>query len=150
MKANSPPGPSSSAVSMVAGQGTRNRRNSTTSTPDLMTISPTSAEEDRRRVATQVGDVEAHADGEEEHAEQEPLERLDGRLDGAVILGLGQQQPATKAPSAIDRPAAAVTSPLPTATNSAAATNSSVEFGRGDEAEQRPQQRLADERDQRR
>ena len=34
--------------------------------------------------------------------------------------------PATKAPSAIDNPAAAVASPLPTATNRAAATNSSV------------------------
>ena len=53
---------------------------------------PEKPEHDRQRVAPQVGDVEAHADGEEEHAEQEALERFDRRLDGAVILGLGQQQ----------------------------------------------------------
>ena len=47
MKANSPPGPSSAEVSMVAGQGTRNRRSSTTSTPDLMAMRPEQPEQDR-------------------------------------------------------------------------------------------------------
>ena len=34
----------------------------------------------------------AHADREEEDAEQQPLEGLDRRLDGLAELGLGQQQ----------------------------------------------------------
>ena len=55
-------------------------------------------------------------------------------LKGSIVASMARwysvsasSRPATKAPNAIDRPAAAVTRPLPTATNSAAATNSSVE-----------------------
>ena len=92
MKANSPPGPSSAEVSMVAGQGTRNRRSSTDEHARLDGDETEQPEQDRQRVVPQVGDVEAHADGEEEHAEQQPLEGFDRRLDGAVILGLGEQQ----------------------------------------------------------
>ncbi len=54
-------------------------------------------------------------------------------LKGSIVASMARwysvsasNSPATKAPSAIDRPAAAVASPLPTATNRAAATNSSV------------------------
>ena len=150
MKANSPPGPSSAEVSMVAGQGTRNRRNSTTSTPDLMTISPTSPSRIGSGFDPQVGDVEAHADGEEEHAEQEPLERVDRRLDGAVILGLGQQQAGNEgaerhrqAGGGGDEPAA----------DGDEQRGGDEQLGRargGDGAEHRPQQRRADQRDQRR
>ncbi len=93
MKANSPPGPSSVAVSMVAGQGTRNRRNSTTSTPDLMTINPTSADEDRQRVRPAGSATSRLMPTEKKNTpSKQPLERVDGRLDGTVILGLRQQQ----------------------------------------------------------
>ena len=47
-------------------------------------------------LAKSVKPTPAHADREKEHAEQEPFERIDGRLDGAMILGLRQQQPGDK------------------------------------------------------
>ena len=36
--------------------------------------------------------IEAHADGDQEHAEQQAFERVDGDLDLAAEFGLGQQQ----------------------------------------------------------
>ena len=44
------------------------------------------------RLAGQLAKIDVHADGEEEHAEQQALEGLDGGLDGLAELGLRQQQ----------------------------------------------------------
>ena len=45
-----------------------------------------------KRIAQQLAHVDIHADGEEEDAEQQSLERLDGRLDRLAVFGLGEQQ----------------------------------------------------------
>ena len=57
-----------------------------------MAIRPTTEASSQTRLARELAEVDAHADGEEEHAEQQALERLDGRLDGLAEFGLGQQQ----------------------------------------------------------
>ena len=45
-----------------------------------------------KRIAQQLAHVDIHADGEEENAEQQALERLDGGLDRLAVFGLGEQQ----------------------------------------------------------
>ena len=47
---------------------------------------------EQQRLAQQFAHVDIHADGEEENAEQQPLERLDGRLDRLAVFGFGKQQ----------------------------------------------------------
>ena len=44
------------------------------------------------RLPRQLAEIDVHADGEEEQAEQQPLERLDGSLDRLAELGFRQQQ----------------------------------------------------------
>ena len=51
------------------------------------------AQYDARRIGGDVGKIEAHADGDQEHAEQQAFERVDGDLDLAAEFGLCQQQP---------------------------------------------------------
>ena len=51
------------------------------------------AQYDARRIGGDVSKIEAHADGDQEHAEQQALERIDGDLDLSAKFGLRQQQP---------------------------------------------------------
>ena len=125
-KANSPPGPSRRPVSIDAAQDRRNSLARPISSSALTAISPTTAASSRPAAREQFADVDVHADGEKENAEQKPLERLDSRLDRLAILGLGQQQARRqrrRAPSTV--PPALATTPAATITNSTAAMNSS-------------------------
>ena len=61
-------------------------------TPALMAIRPATRGQQPERLAARARASRAHADREEEHAEQQALERLDGGLDRLAELGLGQQQ----------------------------------------------------------
>ena len=45
-------------------------------------------------VSADDAEVQAHADGDQEYADEQALERLDGDLDLTAILGAGQKQPA--------------------------------------------------------
>ena len=93
-KANSPPGPSSSPVSIAAGHDRRNSRARPMIRMAAFTaISPATPREQPHRIAGQLAKVDVHADGEEEQAEQQALERIDGGLDRLAEFGLGQQQP---------------------------------------------------------
>ena len=51
------------------------------------------AQHDARRIGGDAGKIEAHADGDQEHAKQQALERIDGDLDLAAKFGFGQQEP---------------------------------------------------------
>ena len=46
----------------------------------------------QQRIAQQFANVDVHADGEEENAEQQSLERRDGGFDRLAVFGLGQQK----------------------------------------------------------
>ena len=50
------------------------------------------AQHDARRIGGDAGQIEAHAHGDQEHAEQQPLERIDRHLDLAAEFGFSQQQ----------------------------------------------------------
>ena len=58
-----------------------------------MTMSPTTDANKQQRLADEFADVDIHADGKEEYAEQQPLEGADGGFDRLAEFGLGQQQP---------------------------------------------------------
>ena len=47
---------------------------------------------EQQRIVQQLAHIDIHADGEEENAEQQPFERLDGGFDRLAVFGLGQQQ----------------------------------------------------------
>jgi hypothetical protein len=51
-------------------------------------------------------EIRRQADRHEEQAEQQALERLDVGFELVTVLAVGEQEPATKAPSAIDSPTA--------------------------------------------
>ena len=128
--------------------GTRNRRARPMMSAALMAIRPTTRGQQPQRLARQLAEVDVHADGEEEEAEQQALERLDGGLDRLAELGLGQQQPGDEGAERHRQAGqTAATTALPTITNRVAATNSSLRLGGGDQAEQRPQQQAADDDD---
>ena len=91
-KANSPPGPSRNPVSIAAGLGTRNSRARPKMRTALTPIRPATHASSQTGSRASSRKSIVHADGEEEHAEQQALERLDGGLDGLAILGLRQQQ----------------------------------------------------------
>jgi hypothetical protein len=74
------------------------------------------------------GEVELHADGDEEEAEEDVVERPDVCLDLVLELGLAISMPATNAPSARDRPAISVSHARPSVTRSRLRTNSSSLF----------------------
>ena len=91
-KANSPPGPSSRPISTATGH---DRRNSLAKTDDQQRLDDDQADDaagEQQRLAQQLAHVDVHADGEEENAEQQALERLDGRFDRLAVFGLGEQQ----------------------------------------------------------
>ena len=91
-KANSPPGPSSKPVSTATGHDRWKILARQISSTDLMTIRLDDAAGEQQRIAQQLAHVDIHADGEEENAEQQPLERLDGGFDRLAVFGLGEQQ----------------------------------------------------------
>ena len=59
---------------------------------DLTAIRPTTPAASNSRLAQQFAHVDVHADGEEENAEQQSFERLDGRFDRLAVFGFGEQQ----------------------------------------------------------
>ena len=73
-------------------RGTRNSRARPAISDGLDGDEPDHRGEQPERLARQLAKIDVHADGEEEDAEQQALERLDGGLDGLAELGLGQQQ----------------------------------------------------------
>ena len=91
-KANSPPGPSSMPVSIATGQDSRNSRPSPHQHHALTAINADHAAGEPQRLAQQLAEIDLHADGEKENAEQQALERLDRRLDGLAVFGFGEQQ----------------------------------------------------------
>ena len=125
-KANSPPGPSSSPVSIAAGIGTRNSRARPMIRMALMPIRPTTD------ASSQIG---SRASSRKSMfmptvKKNTPSSRP---LNGSMVVSMAlrysvsaSSRPATKAPSAIDRPAKPAATPVPTITNRMAATNSSL------------------------
>ena len=91
--ANSPPGPSNSPISIATGHDNRNNLARPTISSDLTAIKPDDRGGEQQRFAQQFAHVDVHADGEEENAEQQSLERLDSRFDRLAVFGLGEQQP---------------------------------------------------------
>ena len=79
--------------------------------------------------------IEAHADGEEEHAEQQPLEGIDRRLDGAVILGLRQQKPRNESPERHREAGCRARKPAADGDEQRGGDEQLRAFGGGDEAE---------------
>ena len=148
MNANSPPGAEQErGLDRSTGQGMRNRRRRPTSTPPLIDDQPDDAGDDGQRVGDEKRHVEAHADREEEHAEQQPLERIDGRLDGAVVLGLGQQQPRDEGAERHRQAGRRAGEPAADGDEQRCGDEQLGAVGGGDEAEQRTQDDRADERD---
>ena len=68
-------------------------RSSTPVTMALTRMTPASAPSSIAPVVDQCADVDPHADGDQENAEGEALERLDHDLDFVAIVGLGDDQP---------------------------------------------------------
>ena len=60
---------------------------------DLTAIERDDAGGEQQRLAQQFAHVDIHADGEEENAEQQSLERLDGGFDRLAVFGFGKKQP---------------------------------------------------------
>ena len=79
------------------------------------------------RLACELAKIDVHADGEEEHPEQQPLEGLDGRFDGLADTrfppAAGRQR-TRRAPWTV--PPRLQRHRVPTITNRIAATNSSL------------------------
>ena len=71
MKANSPPGASSRPVSTLAAHGTPNSRQSGDEQHRLDEDQAEKRAEHQQRLAPDEAQVDMHADGEEEHAEQQ-------------------------------------------------------------------------------
>ena len=59
---------------------------------DFAAIRPTTQPASSSGSPTSFAEIDLHADGEEEDAEQQRLERLDGRLDRLAVFGFGEQQ----------------------------------------------------------
>ena len=91
--ANSPAGPSIAAVSTAAGRGSLKARAQREEDRRLQHHQPGDAAEHQQRLPGDLPDVDAHADREEEDAQQEGLEGLDDGLDDLAVLGLRQQEP---------------------------------------------------------
>ena len=111
---------------MAAGQRMRNSRARPISRSALMPMRPTTRGKQPERLAGELAEIDVHADGEEEHAEQQPLEGLDGGLDRLAELGLGQQQPGDERSERHRKAGEPARPRLPTITNKVAATNSSL------------------------
>src|SRR5262249_39133362 len=127
MKANSPPGPKSSAVSIVDGQEMPKKRSKATSTPPLTISRPRMPPISQNGGWIPVPTSRLMPTEKQKPPSSSPLS---GPRVASMARDYGvsdSSRPETKAPKAIDSPADAVTRPLPTTTNNAAATNSSVE-----------------------
>ena len=93
-KANSPPGPSSSPVRSAFAQFTPKMRVSGVTTSNFNTTTPAAEPRTSNGSATSGADIEAHADGDQKHANKQPLERVDSDLNLSAIFRTGQQQAA--------------------------------------------------------
>ena len=91
-KPNSPPGASSNPACNPVSQRSPKRAREAGDDRELHRHQHDAAQHDARRIGGDVGEIEAHADGDQEHTEQQPFERVDGHLDLAAELGLRQQQ----------------------------------------------------------
>ena len=125
-KANSPPGPSSRPVSIAAGRGTRNSRARPAISAALMATRP-------------ITEAKSHTGSRASSRKSRPMPTVKKNtpssrpLKGSMVVSMAlrnsvsaSSRPATNAPNAIDRPATPAATPVPTTTNSVAATNSSV------------------------
>ena len=109
-----------------------------------MPIRPATRRQQPDRLAGELAKIDVHADGEEEHAEQQALERLDRRFDGLAILGFRQQQAGNEGAERHGQPRHACGDAGADDHEQDGGHEQLAGAGRRHQAEQRPQQQPAD------
>ncbi len=127
-KANSPLGPSSSAISVATPRGSLNKRPRPNTMPALMTTVP-------QQIASRIPGRSTTADRSSPTPIDTKKSPSNSPLKGSMVTSISRRnsvsaksRPARKAPSDMDRPLAAVMAPVPITTSRQAAMKNSVDF----------------------
>ena len=107
-KPNSPPAHSQRPVRIAVPGALPSRRDKPPATANLSSSIAARTAKHQQEIGQDQVHVEQHADGHEEQSHEHIAERLDVLFHLIAVFGFEISMPATKAPSASDRPAISV------------------------------------------